>query len=106
MFNQIKGKTMNAYFLNNELDKIYVVGNGQTNYWISDENKKLIGANHAECSNMLIRVKDKEVKKITLQKMPDAKMSPVKNAQPEQMKLEGFKWLDAMRPKSWNEVLE
>jgi hypothetical protein len=105
-FNQIKGKTMNAYFLNNELDKIYVVGNGQTNYWISDENKKLIGANHAECSNMLIRVKDKEVKKITLQKMPDAKMSPVKNAQPEQMKLEGFKWLDAMRPKSWNEVLE
>jgi hypothetical protein len=100
-FNQIKGKTMNAYFLKNELDKIYVVGNGQTNYWISDENKKLIGANHAECSSMLIRIKDNEVKKITLQKMPDAKMSPIKDAKPELMKLEGFEWLQNLRPKNW-----
>ena len=105
-FNQIKGKNMNAYFTKNELDKIYVVGNGQTNYWIADEKKQLIGANHAECSSMLIRIHENQVKKITLQKQPDAKMTPIKNAQPESMKLEGFTWLDALRPKQWKSILD
>lgn len=105
-FNQIKGKTMNAYFTKNELDKIYVIGNGQTNYWIADEKKQLIGANHAECSSMLIRTKENQVKKITLMKQPDAKMSPIKNAQPESMKLEGFSWLEAIRPKTWQAIMK
>jgi len=105
-FNQIKGKTLFGYFINNELEKILVVGNGQTNYWISDKNKALIGANHAECSNMLIRVKDNEVKKITFLNKPDAIMKPVKNLDPNSMILEGFEWLNSKRPKSSSSIMQ
>ena len=105
-YNQIKGKTMNGYFLNNSLKKINVVGNGQANYWITDEKKALIGANHAECSNMVIRLNENQVKKISFLNKPDAKMSPVKNLDPSTMQLEGFKWLGSLRPKTPESVME
>ena len=54
---------MYGYFVKNDLHKINVNGNGVTNYWIADDKKALIGANHAECSNMTIIVKEGAVKK-------------------------------------------
>ena len=69
-FNQIKGKDMIGYFKNNELHKLDVIGNGQTIYYAEEETKEFeekryIGINKAECSNMLIYVSNNEITKIT-----------------------------------------
>ena len=105
-YNQIKGKNMFGYFIKNDLHKINVVGNGQTNYWIADEKKQLIGANHAECSSMIIMLNDGAVKKLSLLNKPDAILKPVKNLDPSSQLLEGFEWLNSLRPKTPLDVMK
>src|ERR1035437_10153613 len=77
-YNQIKGKVMTGYFKDNKLSKIYVEGNGQTIYFVKDKEKK-IGINRADCSNLIIYIKDNSIEKITFLKKPDATLFPMKD---------------------------
>ena len=61
-FNQIKGKNMTGYIRKNELDKIDVSGNGQSNYYARDKNG-VIGLNKAQSSNITIYMNKGKVKK-------------------------------------------
>lgn len=103
-FNQVKGKDMTGYFLENELRKIHVVGNGQTVYHIRNKKKQLSGVNRAECSDMLIFIADNDVKSISLQYKPDATLYPIKDTNPEEMKLKGFGWRSGIRPVSKEDI--
>jgi len=97
-FNQIKGKNMVGYFVNNELVRIVVDGNAQTIYWIRDEDKELIGVDFSESSNMVIRLKDNELQTINYKFQPTEKMHPEKEVTPEMKRLKGFVWFEDIRP--------
>ena len=64
-FNQIKGKNMVGYFVNNQLHKIRVLGNAETIYFVREEDKSMIGINKVISSDMLIFLEDNKVKSIT-----------------------------------------
>jgi len=65
-FNQIKGRNMKGNFRNNKLYKVKVIGNAQTIYYVySDNNNTVVGANRADCSNMLIYIDSNRIKSIT-----------------------------------------
>jgi lipopolysaccharide export system protein LptA len=98
-FNQIKGKIMHGYFVNNELNKIRVDGNGQSIYY-GREKKKYIGVNKVDCSDMLVYLKENQVNRITFITKPDATMYPIKELKPEELKLKDFSWRIAQKPKS------
>ncbi len=99
-FNQIKGKKMNGYFRDNELFRIDVNGNGESIYYPEDQGR-LIGMNRAECSNIVIFVKNRKIKKIKLLKSPTGTLSPPSGeTAPEDQRLKGFKWLQDIRPAS------
>ena len=99
-FNQIKGKKMIGYFVDNDLRKIDVNGNGETVYYIKDdEDGSLTGVNKAECSDMAIYVKDNKVEKLKMFKKPSGIMHPPKEASPAEMQLKDFSWYAAWRPK-------
>lgn len=102
-YNQIKGKKMTGYFSKNELQRIYVEGNGQTIYY-AREKKDLIGMNRADCSNLVIYMNDGEVEKITFITKPDAVLYPMIEVKPEDTKLKDFNWRIAERPKNKNEI--
>lgn len=99
-YNQIKGRDMTAYFSNNALDKIKVEGNGQSIYFARDEKKKFVGVNQAECSNMLIYIKDNKVDRLDLFVKPEAKFHPMGDLSAKELLLKGFKWYIKLRPNS------
>jgi lipopolysaccharide export system protein LptA len=96
-FNQIKGKNMVGYVRQNELVKIDVDGNGQSNYYARDKNG-IIGLNKAESSNITIYMNKGKVKRIAFIKMPDGELKPMAELEEGDKLLPGFKWQAELRP--------
>lgn len=106
LYNQIKGRNMFGKFQNNDLRQVYVSGNGQTIYFPKDDKDEYIGMNRALCSNILIKLKDNEVRSITFLNKPEAKLHPLNEAQGELAKLEGLSPRFDERPESKAALLE
>ncbi|MBU1008652.1 MAG: organic solvent tolerance protein OstA [Bacteroidetes bacterium] len=105
-FNQIKGKNMVAYFVENELVKVIVAGNAETIYWVREEDGSLIGIDVAKTSSMVIRMKNNEVQTINYIQQPSQAMFPEKELPPAEQKLKGFRWLEKARPMSKEAIFQ
>ncbi len=102
-YNQIKGSSMTGFVKNNEIYKIDVNGNAQSIYYPMDKENAL-GMNKAECSNMIIYLKERMVSKINMQVSPTGKMSPILLIPEEDLELPGFHWLELFRPKTKKDI--
>jgi lipopolysaccharide export system protein LptA len=96
-FNQIKGRDMVGYFVDGKLNMVDVDGNGQTLYFVPEEDY-LIGANKAQSSNLKIYLKDNKVTRINFITKPDAVYYPIDLLSPNDAKLENFRWYGEFRP--------
>lgn len=99
-YNQIKGKSMVAYFDRNELYLVKVNGNSETIYFVREEDGNLIGINKAESSTMEIWIKEREVVDIYYFDSPAAQLYPEKELPSDMHYLRDFKWRDEERPKN------
>lgn len=101
-YNQIKGRTMNAIFKASKIDRIYVNGNGESIYYVLDENDPndifTLGMNRILCSDMTIRFKNEKLDNISFYKRPEARFIPPHELTPDVQKLDGFKWRGDERP--------
>jgi lipopolysaccharide export system protein LptA len=97
-FNQIKGKNMIGYFVNNKLSTIDVKGNAETVYYVREEDKALIGVNKASGSHMTLHVNENKIERIVYFDKPSGNMFPVKDVPAEQRMLKGFNWRLTSRP--------
>ncbi|MFA5329980.1 MAG: OstA-like protein [Prolixibacteraceae bacterium] len=102
-FNQIKGKNMTGFVRNNQLYKIDVNGNGQSNYYARDKTG-IIGLNKAESSNITIYMNKGKVKKIAFIKSPDGELKPLGELEDADKLLPGFKWQAEIRPKNKEDI--
>jgi len=102
-FNQIKGKNLTGYFYGNKLRKVYVEGNGQTIYYAKEKNKRT-GVNKADCTDMLIFLKDNQVERISLLNKPDGTMYPPQELDPKELRLKDFKDRTNQRPKKLADI--
>ncbi len=100
LFNQIKGRLVTGYFRESELVRLNVNGNGQSIYYAEDENKGYLGANKALCTNMVIRLNDQKVDRISFLDKTDAIFHDINKVDYRNLKLEGFSWREPERPKS------
>ena len=92
-FNQISGENMKAYFHENELSNIEVIGNGESIYYVEDEEKsEAVGVNKIICSNMNITIKNKQIENINFYKEPDAMLYPLNQMNRNDLLLKGFTW--------------
>jgi lipopolysaccharide export system protein LptA len=104
-YNQIKGKKMIGYFLDNDLRKIDVNGNGETVYYIKDdEDNSLSGVNKAECSDMAIYINKNKVEKLKMYKKPSGVMHPPADVNPSEMILKDFAWYATYRPANAEDI--
>ncbi len=103
MFNQIKGRKMICYFNDNELYKIDVIGNGESLYYIKDE-EDIIGVNKSISSNFEIFWQDGEVTTIKSYPKPDAILYPPDQLPNDEKKLKDFRWQEEDRPKNKNDI--
>ena len=102
-FNQIKGKNMTGFVRKNELYKIDVNGNGQSNYYARDKNG-IIGLNKAESSNITIYLEKGKVKRIAFIKSPEGELKPMADIDEGDKVLPGFNWQQDIRPKSKEDI--
>lgn len=80
------------------LDRVIVEGNGQSIYYAVDEQNKMIGLNHVECSRMNIEFIDSKVGRIRFYGRPDAQLIPPKEITGDDKELDGFSWREAEKP--------
>jgi len=102
-FDQIKGKEMVGYVVNNELNKIDVNGNGQTLYY-ARQDEDIIGLNRVESSKISIRFKDGDIFRISFLQAPEGLLKPLFSLTEEEKKLSNFDWKIDQRPLSKYDV--
>ncbi|MHA4810238.1 OstA-like protein [Flavitalea flava] len=111
-YNQIKGTTINCYFKDGEIDYLRAKGNAESIYYVQDDNKAYTGVNkaHADIIDMIFDKKEKEkgreLKKVVLRNDAEGSMIPFKKVNFDDMRLRGFKWQEAKRPKTKFELFE
>ncbi len=102
-FDQIKGRNMDIFFTDNKIDKIDVKSNGQTVYYVSEE-KEIVGVNKIDCTDMTLFFIAGEINDIMFYKNNKGVLYPLNMAPANELKLKGFSWLDADRPKSKKDI--
>jgi lipopolysaccharide assembly outer membrane protein LptD (OstA) len=102
-FDQMRGKEMTGYFIDNKLVKIMVTGNGQTIYYATEE-EVVVGANKTACTDLIIHLKDNKISKVVYTSKPDGIYYPLSMFPEAESRLSDFKWLEQWRPLSWEDV--
>lgn len=98
-FDQIKGKEMVGYIVDQKIRNIDVNGNGQTLYY-AKEKEEIIGLNRAESSKITIRFLDGAIHQIAFLKQPEGELKPLLGLSEEDKHLSGFDWKIKLRPLS------
>ena len=99
-YNQVAGKTMTAYFYNNQIYRNDVNGNAQTIYYMQDgEPPEITMMGVIESGDCSFYIEDKQVVQITYRTEPVYNFYPMDDIPPTQdLYLKGFKWEGARRP--------
>lgn len=105
-FNQIKGRNSVAYFDSSELRHVRVVGNAESVYYALDDADAYIGVNKTVCSEMKIIFGNNEVEGIVFYDKPSANLYPMKEADHDGLKMEGFSWQLEKRPNSVDDLIK
>lgn len=104
MFNQIAGINMRGWFDSNALKKVDVYGNGQTIYYPKEDSGEVIGMNRADSKDISIYLENKKIDRIVFKIEPIGELTPLEDVPADQKKLPGFQWLEAIRPKTLQDI--
>ncbi len=99
-YNQVSGREMTAYFIDNEVRHVLVEGNAESLYYITEEDSTVIGLNKTESAYLAMDILNDEIQKIKLWASTNAVTTPLSQLKPEESKLKGFMWLNYLRPKN------
>jgi lipopolysaccharide export system protein LptA len=102
-YDQMRGKEMTGFFLNNKLQRINVTGNGQTIYYATDK-EVIVGANKTECTNLVIYLKNNKISKVSYMTKPDGTYYPLELFPSGEALLSDFKWVNDRRPRDYLDV--
>ena len=98
-YNQIKGRKMTAEFLNSNINRVIVEGNGESIFFALDEDDGTsMGMNKIICSNITIRFKDGKVNNFSFYVQPEASFIPPHELKKEDTVLKGFSWREDRKP--------
>ncbi len=70
-FNQIKGKQLEGFFLDEEIDRFTVTGSSQSIYYMADDEEAFIGVNTTDCSILKFNFEENEKGSIEVGKFAD-----------------------------------
>ena len=99
-YNQVAGKSMTAYFHDNQIARNDVNGNAQTIYYMQDgEPPEIVMLGVIESGEISFYIEDKQVVQITYRGDPVYNFYPMNKIPPDQeLFLQGFRWEGARRP--------
>jgi len=96
-YDQISGKNLSGYFVDNKLQRIKVSGNGEAIYYVVDGDE-LVGVNRARSATIEIFLEDSKIVEIFQNQSPDGTLNPPLKVPDSEMRLDGFRWHPDLRP--------
>lgn len=107
LFNQMSGHTLNAYFMDGNLDYVRLKGSpAQSIFYPQDDDSAYIGMNRSSGDVVDIYFVNKELNKVKFVNDVNGTLYPLKQIPADQKELKGFKWWDSRRPKHYLELFE
>jgi hypothetical protein len=97
-YNQVKGRLITAYFVDNAIRKIVVNGNAESLYYIRNDDKSLIGIDKAVAALLYILIENNEFKSVTYINGSTATTYPEKEIAKPDLTLKGFKLQTHKKP--------
>jgi lipopolysaccharide export system protein LptA len=104
-FNQLRGTTINALFTDGKISSMRAKGNAENVYYATDEDKSFIGVNKSTADIIDVFFEDSKPQKVVFLRNLDGTTYPMRSTNHDELKIRGFKWQDALRPKSKYELL-
>ncbi|MBM3444552.1 MAG: hypothetical protein FJX83_06135 [Bacteroidetes bacterium] len=99
-YNQLKGNTLNGEFKDGEIDFLRAKGNGESLYYLQDDDSAYIGMSYAMADAITMKFLNKELKRVSWVNGVTGSTYPINQIPDDKKELRNFKWLDAERPKS------
>lgn len=99
-YNQIRGNRLTAYFTKGEIDSLFSKGSGEIIFYIQDEDSAFVGVDKSEADVIVAFFAKREIYKIKWVNRYDAVTTPMRDVDHGSMRLRGFSWQEARRPKS------
>ena len=104
-YNQIKGKSMMAFFDEDQIKYMDVNGNGQSIFFIDDEKKnEKIGLNFTECSDLFLLFNKNKLEYVNYKSKPTSKTIPIDKVTEKNRFLKGFKCRIIEKPISKSDI--
>ncbi len=99
-YNQVKGRTINGYFVNGDIDSIRAKGNAESIYYAQDDSSKFVGANKATADVIDMYFLNRQADRVVFRSNLVGTSYPMRQINSADMRLRNFKWLDDRRPKT------
>lgn len=100
LYNQVKGNTINGLFKNGNIDSVRAKGSAENIYYTEDEQGGFIGVNRSTSDVIDVSFRDKKPYRVVFRNNLQGTISPIRQVNNAEMRVRGFKWLDARRPKT------
>jgi lipopolysaccharide export system protein LptA len=105
IFNQVKGKNIEAFVENEKLKRVEVDANAESIYFIQDDDKAYTGANQSESGNITMFFDKEEIQRIKLTTAPTATFTPMKLINAQTFRLPNFRWDWEKKPRDRWDVI-
>jgi len=99
-FNQVRGRTINGYFVDGEIDYVRAKGTSESIYYAIDNDSAYVGMNRTTADMIDLHFNKRTVKKVKFTRSVKGTTYPIRKLPEDQKKLTGFQWLEDKRPKS------
>ena len=107
MYNQMGGRTINAYFKDGAIDYMRIKGSpAESIFYPQDSDSAYIGMNRSKGDVIDVYFVDKAVNKLKFINNVDGTLYPIRQRPEDQKYLKNFKWWDNRRPKNKFELFE
>lgn len=105
-FNQIGSRTINGYFKDGAIDYMRSKGNAHSIYFAQNDSLQFLGLSLDEADAIDLYFLKRELNKVVYRNGVKGTTIPMGQFQLEQTRLPGFHWLEALRPKSKEELFQ
>ncbi|HYC40643.1 MAG TPA: OstA-like protein [Chitinophagaceae bacterium] len=100
IYNQVRSTRMDGFFRDGQIDSVRAAGFAECIYFIQDEDSAYTGINESKSDLMDIYFRERELDKVVFRSAVTGTIWPVRDKDPQDMRLSNFKWVDERRPRS------
>ncbi len=104
IFNQVAGRNAVAYFVSKKLNKLDVVGEAKSVYYLADEGKAYLGANETNCRRIIFIFEEDELAFVKFYDENTHKLTPMDQVKHGSIRVEGYNWNLDLRPLTINDL--